>query len=93
MSDETPEVVLYIDTSYSKCGACGKDCDPWEKQHTTVLGYSPPPDRRGCGAYYTHLSSHYMGDGIRDAAQQMRPDLPWKPRMTELIRPTQEVER
>jgi hypothetical protein len=78
----TDEVVLYINTSYSKCGACGNDCDPSEKQHDTVLGYTPPPSRIGCHARYTHVSSHYMGSSIREAAEEMRPDLPWKPRMT-----------
>lgn len=66
--------VLYIDTSSSSCGACGENADPDEKQHDTVLGYVPAP---GCGAFFTHVGSHYSGEPFHTGAQIMRPDLIW----------------
>lgn len=71
MSDR---VVLYIDRSSSRCGACGKSCLPSEEAHSTPCGYD---QHEGCGARYTHLSSNCFGGGIEEAAQHMRPDLPW----------------
>lgn len=66
--------VLYIDPSSSSCGACGENADPDEKQHDTILGYTPEP---GCGAVFTHVGSHYSYPTIDQAARAMRPDLIW----------------
>jgi hypothetical protein len=73
------QVILYIDQSYSYCGACGKGCMPHEKTHRTMAGYQDH-GKPGCGAKYTHLSTHYLGGKIKVAAQNIRPDLPWYPR-------------
>jgi hypothetical protein len=74
--------VLYIDMSFSSCGACGKGCIPSEPAHNTITGYSGHGEP-GCGKVFTHVSSHYAGDGIKTAATQMRPDLPWHLRPSE----------
>jgi hypothetical protein len=80
----TAEAVLFIDQSSSYCGACGQMADPNEYRHHTIPpGPTSQPFKPGCGARFTHLSSHYTGQGIREAAQRMRPDLPWSPRMVE----------
>lgn len=74
--------VLYIDPSSSYCGICGAAADPNQALHRTIPpGPTIQPFREGCYARFTQLSSHYTGLGIRTAAQKMRPDLPWKPRM------------
>jgi len=65
-------VILYINSWNSKCGACGQDCDPYEEQHDTTLGYKPV-SKEGCHAIYTHVSTNYAGLNPSD----MRPDLIW----------------
>jgi len=73
---------LFIDTWLSYCGACDKMADPHQDRHRTIPpGMTTQPRRPGCGQQFTHLSSHYSGQAIRVAAQKMRPDLPWEPRM------------
>lgn len=63
---------LIINLSDSQCGACGKSADPYEDSHVSILGYHPGP---GCGAVYTHVTSHYMG--VSERVKEMRPDLIW----------------
>jgi hypothetical protein len=69
--------LLIINRTDSRCGACGKACDPREKRHATILGYGPDNGKPGCGAVWTHATSHYVGLGIEQAARRMRPDLEW----------------
>lgn len=65
------QVILYINMWDSICGECRLSCDPYEISHVKPMGW----DRHeGCGATYTHLSTHYYGN---DDVQEMRPDLPW----------------
>lgn len=81
---EPERVVLYIDTTSSECGACGKPADPYEQAHVTRLGWTAAnapedsPLRKGCGATFTHLSTHYSNfDDLYEHVRQMRPDLEW----------------
>jgi hypothetical protein len=68
------KVVLTINRSESICGACGRTCLPHEERHETVCGW----DRHaGCGATYTHVTTHYFGVGVEESARRMRPDLIW----------------
>lgn len=65
---------LYIDRSYSNCGACGRNADPNEKAHVmeSMVG-------EGCGATFTAVSSNYTDhDGLYDRIKEMRPDLPFE---------------
>jgi hypothetical protein len=74
--------VLFIDSSSSYCGACGKMADPYQAQHRSVPpGPTSQPFKPGCGVQFTHVSSHYTGRDIRAAALRMRPDLKWQPRL------------
>lgn len=74
---------LFINLTDSKCGACEGGADPYEKAHITRLGWAAAnapegsPEKRGCGAEFTSLSSNYMGLDIEQGAKEMRPDLPW----------------
>ena len=63
---------LYINRSSSRCGKCGRNADPNEKAHRMNR-----MEGEGCGAKFTSLSSHYLGEGIKRASCAMRPDLPW----------------
>lgn len=68
--------ILFIDRSNSRCGACGKGADPAEKQHDTIIEYSPNTGRPGCGAIYEAVSTNYVNlDGLYDSIKEMRPDL------------------
>lgn len=85
--------VLYIDTTSSTCGACNLEADPYEKAHTSRLGWtaanspSDSPLRMGCGAVFTQLSSHYSDfDHLYDRIREMRPDLEWIGGMGDLFR-------
>lgn len=74
--------ILYIDPSWSYCGTCGQMADPYQDRHRTVPpGMTMQPVKPGCQVHFLWLSSHYTGRAIREAAQKMRPDLPWQPRM------------
>lgn len=66
--------VLFINRSDSVCGVCGEPAIPHELSHMTRCGYNPG---EGCGAVWTHVSSHYRGGGIEQAAQDTRLDLEW----------------
>jgi hypothetical protein len=80
----TSGTILYINPSQSYCGACNRAADPTLATHEIVPpGPTMAPFREGCGARFTHLSSHYAGQAIREAAQRMRPDLPWQRRAIE----------
>jgi len=63
---------LFINRSSSRCGKCGRNADPNEKAHR--MGRM---EGEGCGAKFTSVSSHYFGEGIKQATRAMRPDLPW----------------
>ena len=75
--------ILFINRSDSECGACRGDADPYEKAHITRLGWvaagapEGSPLRKGCGAEFTDVGSHYMGDDMKESVIEMRPDLPW----------------
>lgn len=67
------KVVLWINMSDSKCGACNLGCNPYEKSHESRYGYNVTPEDKGCGAMYTHVASGYSH--IQDRVFAMRPDL------------------
>lgn len=69
------EATLYVNKSESRCGACGKNADPYEETHISGQWYK---DKRlaGCGAKFTSIASDYTHIGPEDIAD-MRPDLPW----------------
>lgn len=67
------EVVLRVGGFYSRCGACGKNADPYEKSHDMKVMRG-----EGCGATFTSIASqtHYPDDmGMDDRLREMRPDL------------------
>lgn len=64
------QVILYIDSSSSRCGACGLSCDPHEKAHERPMGYAR---LEGCGAVYTHVVETYAPWGV--TITSIRPDL------------------
>lgn len=72
--DMPPVVVLFIDNTDSRCGACGKTALPTDVAHTTPCGYD---NHDGCRATFTHVSSNYGGDDSKRASMAVRPDLPW----------------
>ena len=70
ISDHT----LYINTSYSVCGACRLESLPRGRTHTDVAGYDGRAE--GCGAEWHFVSSDYIGpDYLFDSIRKMRPDL------------------
>jgi hypothetical protein len=76
MSDPRENQTLFIDTSSSSCGACGRGADPYELRHDTILSYGGTAE--GCHAEWRYLSSNYTNvEGLHDAIQEMRPDLEW----------------
>lgn len=65
---------LIVGTWSSKCGNCGRGCDPSEKSHETLLGHGVEPGERGCGVIFEYISSEYTGLDLTGC----RPDLePW----------------
>lgn len=72
-------VAIVVYDWYSQCGECGRDCDPKELNHDTLLGYGPDNGKPGCGAEFTHLEmGGWYGRDFDKAAQALRPDLPLK---------------
>jgi hypothetical protein len=68
-------VVLYINRTSSRCGACKRSAMPEETTHTVPSGYTL---RDGCGATYTHISSDYTLSAQQiESIMRMRPDLPF----------------
>lgn len=72
----TDRVLLIINRSDSKCGACNTGTDPNALYHAVQTGYGTG-GLPGCGARFTHVTSHYVG--VEEAARRMRPDLEWVP--------------
>lgn len=71
-----PVETLIIDRWYSRCNNCGFDCDPYEKEHLTNLGYDEEIRKTpGCGVKWTHITSGYIGFGVENSIMAMRPDL------------------
>jgi hypothetical protein len=70
----TPHL-LVINRSDSRCGYCGRPADPYEKRHDTINDWGRKSE--GCHTRFVLLTSHYIGDGIKRAATEMRPDLEW----------------
>ncbi len=71
--------LLIVNRWDSRCGECGKSCDPSAKTHDIVYGYGSDNGSPGCGAEWDRLASDYVGAGIEAAAQALRPDLEWSP--------------
>lgn len=68
--------ILIVNRSSSKCASCGKGADPHDIAHNQVIGYDVAGEFvPGCGAVYTHVTTHYMGAEIAERVRQMRPDL------------------
>jgi hypothetical protein len=67
----------------SRCGECGKPCNPTGKTHDIILGYVDN-GKPGCGARWDRVTSDYVGGGIEDAIKQSRPDLTWEPLLPEM---------
>ena len=72
-----PKPLLIINRFDSKCGNCGKSCDPHDQKHVKVLGYAPTGE--GCGVEWTHVTTDYTGDEMAGMCQAMRPDLVFVP--------------
>ena len=73
---------LMVETSRTKCGACGQGADPNAEEHLTAVGYGADYPAAGCGARFTAISTDtdIPRDAVRDAVRallhNMRPDLP-----------------
>lgn len=73
---------LMVETSRTKCSACGEGTDPAAEAHLTAVGYGPNHPSDGCGARFTAISTDtdIPRDAVRDAVRallhRMRPDLP-----------------
>lgn len=65
---------LVINRTDSKCGACGRETLPRGETHTDISGYKPVPGG-GCGVRWRYVTSDYTG--MREAVQDVRPDLEW----------------
>lgn len=66
---------LHIGGWSSRCGVCGKSCNPSSKTHDVLLGYGEENGTPGCGVEWTHVASDYAGTDIEKRVQEMRPDL------------------
>jgi len=65
---------LVINLSDSKCGNCGKSCNPEAKTHDINYGYDMEVNgTKGCGCRYEYVTSDYTG--MEDRVKEMRPDL------------------
>lgn len=71
--------LLVINRSDSRCGECGKPCDPHAKAHDVLLGWGPTNGDPGCGAEWDRVGSDYAGPDMEAAVRRMRPDLTWDP--------------
>lgn len=67
------KVVLEIGMFSSKCQACGGGADPYEKTHSSLLGYGVKGAARGCGKTFTHVTATYLN--MDELVSKMRPDL------------------
>jgi hypothetical protein len=71
-----PVATVIVSAFNSVCNACGGGCDPFEKTHTTRLGYGKRRGRRrGCGIEFTHISTPSSLPQSLSAARRMRRDL------------------
>lgn len=63
---------LIVGPSQSRCGACGKNADPYESAHDMdrMLG-------DGCGATFTEVTTNYLDANLEEATKALRPDLPF----------------
>lgn len=84
MNERYPAGTIFIDLSTSQCNNCGGQCLPRELFHDTDAGYGGKGKGHGCKVTFTHISSNYAGDHIKEAAMKLRPDLPWLPRGYEI---------
>lgn len=65
---------LYINLSNSRCGNCGKECDPNETRHIRECGYhAKEGNKDGCGVKWRYVSSDYFN--MDESLIRMRPDL------------------
>lgn len=67
--------VLIIGRTTSWCGYCGRDADPTEKGHYTLLGFGQQNGEPGCQVVWTMVTPDGYGAGIEEAVRAMRPDL------------------
>lgn len=67
---------LIINRSESRCGNCRMGADPMQLHHDIILGYGLE-DKKGCGQRFVFVTSHYIGNGVKEAVLKMRPDLEW----------------
>ena len=75
MGDVVDEItgILFVGTTSSHCGVCGRNADPNETHHVMehMVG-------EGCGARFVSIGSSYRGvEGLKERVQAMRPDLDW----------------
>ena len=65
---------LVINISESRCGNCGKVCNPEAKTHDINYGYDMTINgTKGCGCEYEYVTSDYTG--MEKRVREMRPDL------------------
>ena len=51
---------IFIGGWNSRCGNCGKQCDPAEGFHATIKGYGQDNGDPGCGALWKYAVSTYV---------------------------------
>lgn len=56
--------LLIINSFDSRCGECGKSCQPHSKTHDVVLGYGPENGSPGCGVEWDRVTTHYFGTAM-----------------------------
>lgn len=69
--------VLVVGSWMSRCGRCGRDADPHESGHYTLLGYGTDNGKPGCMAKWDTITSEYSGEQAKAATKAVRPDLPY----------------
>lgn len=70
-----PDATLIISGWSSRCNACRKGANPYDKTHTTVLGYGVSEGEVGCGVRWTHVASDMALPKGENMVAAMRPDL------------------
>lgn len=80
MSDYETGAALIISGQQARCAFCGKGAVAREVAHLTrvPIDGGTAGDGRGCGARFVAVTSDYKGSDHQNAAQAMRPDLPWR---------------
>lgn len=74
----TPTNTIIINSSSSKCFACGYGADPNEKKHEYIYEYTRDSGTKpGCGIEWKYAMSDYWWLGMKAAIERQWPHLIW----------------